>query len=86
MRVRTPAAAELRAAVAAEGVTVSSGPDAEILTVTGRTAEEVGSIAFASGIMLYELVPNRSTVEQVSMEMTKDAVEFRSHSNTGMAA
>jgi ABC-2 type transport system ATP-binding protein len=85
--VRTPAAAELRDAIVADGVTVTSGSEQGLLTISGLSAEQIGSIAHRVGIVLYELTPNRSTLEDVFMDLTRDAVEFRSHdSSTGEAA
>lgn len=87
VRVRTPASAELRAAIVADGVTVTTGSEQQVLTISGLSAEQIGSIAHAAGIVLYELTPNRSTLEDVFMDLTRDAVEFRSHdSSTGEAA
>jgi ABC-2 type transport system ATP-binding protein len=87
VRVRTPAAADLRAAMVADGVTVTSDSEQQVLTISGLSAEKMGSIAHAAGIVLYELTPNRSTLEDVFMDLTRDAVEFRSHdSSTGEAA
>ncbi|MFI5036140.1 MAG: ABC transporter ATP-binding protein [Acidimicrobiales bacterium] len=46
------------------------------LTVAGLTSDQVGEAAFAAGVTLYELTPQRASLEEVFMELTADAVEF----------
>ncbi|MGA7835360.1 MAG: ATP-binding cassette domain-containing protein [Acidimicrobiales bacterium] len=48
------------------------------LSVANLTAEEVGRIAFDAGIVLYELTPQRASLEDVFMDLTSDAVEYGS--------
>ena len=69
VRVRSPQADELRAQLAAEGISVSVGGDGE-LAVAGVTSERVGEIAAAGGIVLHELTPRESTLEEVFLELT----------------
>ena len=38
----------------------------------------VGQIAFDAGIVLYELTPQRASLEEVFMDLTSDAVEYGS--------
>lgn len=54
VRVRSPRAGELAAALATDGVTITS-PEAGMLEVSGTTAEHVGAVAFRNGLPLYEL-------------------------------
>jgi ABC-2 type transport system ATP-binding protein len=48
------------------------------ITVSELTAEQVGQIAFDAGIVLYELTPQRASLEEVFMDLTSDAVEYGS--------
>ncbi|MGH3733313.1 MAG: ABC transporter ATP-binding protein [Acidimicrobiales bacterium] len=58
------------------GKTASANDDG--LTVTNLSAEQVGQIAFDAGVVLYELTPQRASLEEVFMELTSDAVEYGS--------
>ena len=82
--VRTPQAAELRAALAGPDVTVASS-EAGVLEVTGLTAEQVGEAAHRCGVVLHELTPRHASLEEAFMDMTRDAVEYHSAAelNTG---
>jgi ABC-2 type transport system ATP-binding protein len=46
------------------------------LSVSGLTSDEVGEAAFGAGVTLYELTPQRASLEEVFMELTADAVEY----------
>jgi ABC-2 type transport system ATP-binding protein len=50
----------------------------EGLSVSDLSAEEVGQIAFDAGVVLYELTPQRASLEEVFMDLTADAVEYGS--------
>src|SRR5829696_5325829 len=78
VRVRSPRAGELAAALAADGATVTS-PEAGMLEVSGTTAEHVGEVALRNGLLLHELSPRRASLEQAYMSLTQDAVEYRAH-------
>ena len=81
VRVRSPRAGELAAALAADGATVTS-PEAGMLEVSGTTAEHVGEVAFRNGLPLYELSPRRASLEEAYLSLTQDAVEYRAHTTT----
>jgi ABC-2 type transport system ATP-binding protein len=81
VRVRSPRAGELAAALATDGVTITS-PEAGMLEVSGTTAEHVGAVAFRNGLPLYELSPRRASLEEAYMNLTQDAVEYRSEPTT----
>ena len=78
VRVRSPRAGDLAAALAADGATVTS-PEAGMLEVSGTTAEHVGEVAFRNGLLLHELSPRRASLEEAYMSLTQDAVEYRAH-------
>ncbi|MDA8342140.1 MAG: ABC transporter ATP-binding protein, partial [Actinomycetota bacterium] len=46
------------------------------LQVTGMASGTIGELALAAGIVVEELVPQRASLEEVFMEMTKDSVEY----------
>jgi ABC-2 type transport system ATP-binding protein len=74
VEVRTPDLTELMTLLANAGARVTStGRDAA--TVVGLGAERIADLAAGRGIRLYELAPRRSTLEEVYLELTRDAVE-----------
>ncbi|MFC7531610.1 ABC transporter ATP-binding protein [Actinoplanes sp. GCM10030250] len=64
-------AAKLRA----EGATVTEQPDGS-LVVSGLDGHGVGRLALAQQVILTELTPQRSSLEQVFMAMTEQSLEF----------
>ncbi len=73
--VRTPQATELRDALAADQVAITS-PEREVLEVHGLTSAEVGEVAQRHQIVLHELTPQRASLEQAFMRLTGGAVEY----------
>jgi ABC-2 type transport system ATP-binding protein len=69
IRVRSPQADRLRAALAEAGVKVASS-EGDLLTVAETTTASVGEIAAAKGIVLHELVAESSSLEQVFIDLT----------------
>ncbi len=69
--VRTPDPERLLAALAAEAAdaTVSRRPDGAVL-VSGRSAEEIGHVAFVAGCELHELSAGAQDLERVFLELT----------------
>ncbi len=74
--VRSPRATELRDQLVAAGATVTS-EEPGCLRVAGATAEEISDLALKLGVPVYELTPQRATLEQAYMDLTKDSVEYR---------
>ncbi|MEU5029136.1 ATP-binding cassette domain-containing protein [Streptomyces milbemycinicus] len=73
--VRSPQAESLRRMLApAEGVRADG---ADGLVVTGLDAAEIGALAAAGGVELHELTPRQPSLEQAFMELTRDALEYR---------
>jgi ABC-2 type transport system ATP-binding protein len=80
VRVQTPDPKRLSAALAADGVTVVSGKEPEVLEVKGLRAAQIGDIAAAHGIALHELTPEQASLEDAFMRLTHDAVEYHASS------
>jgi ABC-2 type transport system ATP-binding protein len=70
VRVRSPRAAELAAALTRDGAEVRS--DGELLFVQGRTTDEVGDLAFATGTPLHELAVEAASLEEIFFRLTSD--------------
>jgi ABC-2 type transport system ATP-binding protein len=62
----------------ADGVTIDSA-DRGLVSVTGRSPEEIGVIARDHGIALTSLVPERRSLEDVFMQLTAGAVQYHGH-------
>ena len=77
--VRTPRAAGLRVAAERHGWTVTTTSDEEMLIVTNSTAPEIGELAAELGIALHELTPQRASLEEAYMELTRESGEFTHH-------
>jgi ABC-2 type transport system ATP-binding protein len=75
VRVRTPSADLLIAAVSAKDATAVIGDDGSI-EVRGMSVEQVGDVAFNEGIRLHELTTVRASLEEAFMELTADSLEY----------
>lgn len=73
--VRTPDPGFTRL-LATAGATVREGAEAS-LVVSGMTSGEVGKLAAYHGVALSELTPQRASLEDAFMELTKDSVEYQ---------
>ena len=54
-----------------------AGTDADVIEITGMDSAEVGRLAAAHGIVLFELIPVRASLEEAFMELTRDSVEYQ---------
>jgi ABC-2 type transport system ATP-binding protein len=66
---------KLAAVIASNHGTVHDAND-DGLTVSGLTSDQVGRMAFEAGITIFELTPQRASLEEVFMDLTAGAVEF----------
>jgi ABC-2 type transport system ATP-binding protein len=96
VRVPTPDAARLTQLITeAGGKAAPGGParqgdppgdnGAELLTVTGLHAAQVGEIAAHASIVLHELTPVAS-LEEAFMELTSGSLEFGQHGTASVSA
>ncbi|GHH27765.1 multidrug ABC transporter ATP-binding protein [Lentzea cavernae] len=74
--VRTPEAAAFALRLTAAGAAVREGPDSS-LVVSGLASEEIGKLAAYHGTVLGELTPQRPSLEDAFMELTRDSVEYQ---------
>lgn len=75
VRVRSPQAADLRALLLGDDVTVTTS-EPGVLDVTGLEAAEIGERAAAAGVVLHELFRQEASLEEAFMELTHDSVEY----------
>jgi ABC-2 type transport system ATP-binding protein len=75
---RTPDAARLAGMVTADGARAEPGPDGA-LAITGMLAPRIAELAARAGIALYELTPQRASLEDAFMELTADSLEYGDH-------
>jgi ABC-2 type transport system ATP-binding protein len=80
--VRTPQADELTAALASIGASARRSPD-DALFVANATARQVGELAAARSIVLYELTPEQGSLEDAFLALTKDDQEYASGTPNG---
>ena len=73
--VRTPEAVALSRVLAAPGVTVTDD-GSDVLRVSGATAEQIGATAWRAHLPVYELTPERASLEEAFMQVTRDSVEY----------
>ena len=79
--VRTPHLAEFSAALTAEGITFVPSTDAEgrpALEVPSQSSEDIGALAFSTGVMLSELTERRASLEDAYIRRTEGAVQYAS--------
>jgi ABC-2 type transport system ATP-binding protein len=76
VRVRSPEAAQLREAILGPDVRVSSA-EPGVLEVEGLTAEQIGGAAARNGFELHELTPEKTSLEEAFMDLTRDETEYR---------
>jgi ABC-2 type transport system ATP-binding protein len=76
--VRTGAALQLSSLLAGDGVTVDQS-EPETLEVTGMDSRQIARIALDNQVLLYELTPQLSSLEDAYFDLTKDEVEYHSH-------
>jgi ABC-2 type transport system ATP-binding protein len=74
--VRSPRATELRDVLVPTGATVT-GTEPGVLKVSGLDTDRISDLALRYGLPVHELTPQRASLEQAYMELTRDALEYR---------
>jgi ABC-2 type transport system ATP-binding protein len=86
VRVRSPEAAQLREAILGPEIRVSSA-EPGVLEVEGLTAAQIGGAAARNGLVLHELTPEKTSLEEAFMELTHEETEYRAiHPANGQPA
>ena len=73
--MRTPDPDRLRELVTGAGATAMDRDDGAVI-VHALDAARVGELAAQHGLVLHELTPQRASLEEVFMDLTRDSVEF----------
>lgn len=79
--VRTSEQAKLEAALTSAKFTFAKQDQG--LRVSGVKTDEVGKLAFESGVPLLELSNHAASLEEAFLELTADAQEYKSHTEKG---
>ncbi|WP_419996275.1 ABC transporter ATP-binding protein [Streptomyces boninensis] len=74
--VRTPEPERLLDLLARSGIPAATGPDGTIEAAT-PSAEDVGRIAAAGRLPVYEITPRTASLEEAFMQLTEDKVQHR---------
>jgi ABC-2 type transport system ATP-binding protein len=82
VRVRSPEAAKLKAALEKDGAVVALEDDGS-LSVRGATQVAIGELAATIPVVLHELAPQTASLEEAFMELTEDSIEFHGSTSTG---
>ncbi|GAA4655835.1 ABC transporter ATP-binding protein [Arthrobacter cryoconiti] len=85
VRVRTPDVTRLSQLLSGEGVLVGSSEN-ETLEVSGVNTHQIARIALENSVLVYELTPLTTTLEEAYFDLTKDAVEYHSQEFNNAAA
>jgi ABC-2 type transport system ATP-binding protein len=81
VRVVTPTTPLLVASLQNAGAVVTVDADGSIVA-TGMSTRAIGDLAAARSLTLHELTPLRGSLEDAFMELTHDAVEYRTSALT----
>jgi ABC-2 type transport system ATP-binding protein len=73
--VRVSDRARFAQQLSAAGATVRDGLESS-LVVSGMSATDIGQLAAYHGVALSELTPQRVSLEEAFMELTRDSIEF----------
>jgi ABC-2 type transport system ATP-binding protein len=74
--VRTTEPGSFARRLTAAGGTVRDGTESA-LVVAGMTSTEIGKLAAYHGVTLTELTPQRPSLEDAFMELTRDSIEYQ---------
>jgi ABC-2 type transport system ATP-binding protein len=80
--VRTADAARLAGLLGAGDDVRVERRDADTLVVTGMESAQIGLVAARESIALVELTPQRATLEEAFMEITRESIEFHAAGGT----
>jgi ABC-2 type transport system ATP-binding protein len=85
VRVRSPQADDLRAALEDAATALETRDDGAVI-VSGLDCPQVATLAAAAGVPVHELVAETASLEQAYLELTQDDVEYRPDGQTSLAS
>jgi len=74
--VRTPDPGPFAQRLAEAGATVDEGPESS-LVVSGLAGGRIGELAARHGVVLSELAPQRASLEDAFLDLTRDSLEYQ---------
>jgi ABC-2 type transport system ATP-binding protein len=80
VRLRSPEHERLRDVLHGAGIDASRAPDGA-LEVDGGSAEQLGELAARHGLVLHELSPEHTSLEDAFMQLTAETVEYHTYAN-----
>ncbi len=83
--VRSPDAERLAEIIALQGAKIIANGPGEF-RVANMEAPRIGELAAGEGVVLHELTPQRGSLEEAFMELTRESVEYGSPGAGGLAA
>jgi ABC-2 type transport system ATP-binding protein len=75
VRVRSPHADQLRDLLAGDATDIVIR-DHDVFDIIGVDADEIGARAWSANLRLQELTPARASLEDIFIDLTKDAVDY----------
>lgn len=87
--VRSEHVEEFAGALAAEKIEFRREKDQEdrsLLVIEGKTTDEIGALAYSTGVMLAELSERKASLEEAFMQITGDSVQYQGGVGAGAAA
>jgi ABC-2 type transport system ATP-binding protein len=82
VRVRSPEAGRLGDLLTGPQVSVTV-EDPDVLSISGRSTEEIARTALAAGVLVTELTPLHASLEDAYLALTRDAAEYQAGNATG---
>jgi ABC-2 type transport system ATP-binding protein len=82
VRVGSPVAAKLKAALESNGAVVVLEDDGS-LSVRGANEVAIGELAAKLPVVLHELAPQSASLEEAFMELTEDSIEYHGTTTSG---
>jgi ABC-2 type transport system ATP-binding protein len=79
--VRSPGLVKLQKAIEKESLAVKTAGDG--LEIVGAKTDEIGKLAFGAGVPVLELTSRDASLEEVFLELTEGAEEFRAQEQKG---
>ncbi|WIM67407.1 ABC transporter ATP-binding protein [Corynebacterium breve] len=77
--VRTDHFEEFKSALTAEGISFNQALDADgrpTLEIPERPSDEIGALAYSTGVMLSELAERQASLEEAFLQTTEDDVQY----------